>query len=180
MKVEQKTYAQIVIVETEDFIFSKVYRDYEAMCPFLCFPGMFAGDFRSSLRRAEEVMRDKDVILLLAPYWALLSTEEKKAVLDHELGHIASGHLKKTEEYVRRNGVPPPNKGPNLKEESEADAYSVNLNGNKAMHHGLMKAVDVMLGAYRKKGYNIGIQQVIDNDPILKKRLEILSQEQPQ
>lgn len=177
MKVEQKSYAQLIIANPQDFIFSYVYKQYEEMCPFLCFPGMFAGDFRCSVKQPELIQNDKDVILVLEDYWNLLTVEEKKSILDHELGHIASGHLKETEDKARR-GEHISNEVSEVKEK-EADAYSVNLNGNKAMHAGLMKALDVIVDGYRKKGYRLSVDKVIENDAILRNRLKVLKEVAP-
>ena len=176
MKVEQKSYAQILIVGKDDFIFSRIYREYEAMCPFMCFPGIVAWDFRASLKKPDGVVRDKDVILLLEDYWDLLAAEEKKAVLDHELGHISSGHLKVIAEQIKsgRYGGTKVDEG----EEMEADAYSANLNGKKAMHHGLIKALEVIVLGYKEKGHRITLSQVIDNNPIIKNRLKVLAEEE--
>lgn len=176
MRVEQKSYAQIVIVDKDDFVFSHVYGQYEAMCPFMCFPGIVAPDFRASLKKPESIVNDKDIILLLEEYWGLLSHEEQKAVLDHELGHISSGHLKAIAEQLKRGNFG----GPRVDEgdEKQADAYSASLNGKKAMYHSLIKAIDVMVGGYRAKGYRISTSAVIDGQPILKNRLAVLKEEE--
>lgn len=175
MKVEQKSYAQIVIVGREDFIFSRTYREYEAACPFMCFPGMVAWDFRASLKRPDGILKNKDIILLLEDYWDLLSSEEKKAVLDHELGHISNGDLKAIEERLKRGqfGGMKVDEG----EEKRADAYSSNLNGKKAMYQGLLKALQVIVEGYKKKGHRLSVSQVIDHDPIIKNRLNVLKEE---
>ena len=172
MIVDQKTYAQILIVEPTDFIFRNVYKQYEEMCPFMCFPGIVASNFRASLKEPEKIVLNKDVILLLSSYWAQLSTDEKKAVLDHELGHIAKGHLKEIAEKVK-NGTLGSNPVSEVKEK-EADAYSVDMNGKAAMHNGLLKAVDTMIDAYRKQGYIATLDKVLAQDPILRNRLKVL------
>lgn len=178
MKVEQKTYAQVIIASRDDFIFSSVYNQYEMMCPFLCFPGPIAADFRTTLKTPEDVVPNKDCILLLEDYWKLLASEEKKAILDHELGHIASGHLKKLWEYFQKNGSPPPT---SEVEEKEADAYSVDMNGSKAMHNGLLKALDVMVAGFKRKGYRVTAEEIIKKDSIIRNRLNLLKEqgEQP-
>lgn len=175
MIVEQKTYAQIIIIGVEDFIISSTYRAYESACPFLCFPGICATDFRASLREPEKVVANKDVILLLTDYWKLLSSDEKKAVLDHELGHIAKGHLKETAERIRSG-----NGGPSVVsevKEKEADAYSAEMNGKPAMYNGLLKALDVIVEGIRTRGHKITAEEIIDRDHILKNRLEVLKSE---
>lgn len=141
----------------------------------MCFPGIAAWDFRASLKKPDGIVRNKDVILVLEEYWDALASDEKKAILDHELGHISSGHLKAIEEKMKQGnfGATKVNQG----EEMEADAYSANLNGKKAMHHGLVKALEVMIGGYKKKGYRISVSQVIDKDPIVKNRLKVLAEE---
>lgn len=178
MHVEQKSYAQIIIVTQADFIFSSTYKEYERMCPFLCFPGMFARDFRCSVKEPGKLELNKDVILLLEPYWKLLPSEEQKSILDHELGHIASGHLKAIEEKVSRGERL--HAEVNEADEKQADAYSVDLNGSKAMHNGLMKALDVIVKGYRDKGHRITVSQVIENDPILKRRLKVMEEQSKQ
>lgn len=179
MKVEQKSYAQIVIVAPQDFIFSQVWSQYEATCPFLCFPGMLAGDFRCSLKKPEEIVLNKDVILLLESYWNLLASEEKKAILDHELGHISSGHLKAIEEKIKQQGK---NFAATVDEndEKEADAYSADINGSKAMHNGLMKALTVIVDGYKKKGYSINVSQALNGNTIIKNRLKVLEEKMEQ
>jgi hypothetical protein len=177
MIVEQKTYAQILIIDKEDFIFSNHYREYEAACPFLCFPGECAADFRASLKEPAGVVPNKDVILLLKPYWAMLSSEEKKAVLDHELGHISKGHLRETAEKMK-NGTLGSNPVSEVKEK-EADAYSSEMNGKQAMHDSLLKAVEVIIGGYRAKGYRVSMDQVLKGDPILRNRLAVLDDTNP-
>lgn len=178
MKVEQKTYAQVAIAARTDFIIGMIYDQYEAVCPFLCFPGILARDFRTSLRKPGEIMAEKDLILVLEDYWNLLSSEEKKAVLDHELGHIASGHLKAIEEKIKSGNLPTQAVVIEA-DEKEADAYSANLNGKKAMHAGLMKALDVIVKGYRKKGYRVKVSDVIAKDPVLRNRLKVLKEEDP-
>lgn len=176
MKVDQKSYAQVIVAERSDFILGSIYDQYEAVCPFLCFPGMFAGDFRGSVREPEAIVKNKDVILVLRPYWDLLETEEQKAVLDHELGHISEGHLKRIEEKIRRTGRGGSGE-PDLTEEMEADAYSASLNGNKAIYHALHKVLDVMMGPYRKKGHNITIDYLLKHDHVMAARLKRLKEQ---
>jgi hypothetical protein len=175
MRVEQKSYAQIVIVDRSDFIFGGIYDQYEAMCPFLCFPGMFAADFRGSTREPDLIQPDKDVILLLGPYWVLLATEEKKAILDHELGHISNGDLKKIEEKVRRTGRVTPSQVDQA-EEMAADAYSSNLNGEAAIYEGLIKCLGIMVKGLKKRGYNLSVSEIINRDPIIRNRLNLLQE----
>lgn len=172
MKIEQKTYAQILIVNKTDFIFSATYSEYEQMCPFLCFAGYFARDFRCSLKNPDGVVPEKDVILLLEDYWDLLTTDEKKAILDHELGHISNGDLKEIVTKIK--------KGENIStevneaHEKAADAYSADMNGSKAIYQGLMKALEVIVAGYRKKGYNITVDKVLATDKIIQNRLKVL------
>ena len=141
----------------------------------MCFPGIVAWDFRASLKNRDGIVRDKDVILLLEDYWNMLAADEKKAVLDHELGHISEGHLKAVEEKIKRGGFG--GTRVNQDEEMAADAYSANLNGKKAMHHGLVKALEVIVGGYKQKGHRLAISQVIDGNPIIKNRLKVLAEE---
>ena len=178
MKVEQKSYAQILILGKGDFIFSHIYHEYEAMCPFMCFPGIVAWDFRASLKKHDGIVRDKDVIMLLEDYWELLAPDERKAILDHELGHISSGHLKAIEEKIKQGRFG--GTKVDQTEEMEADAYSANLNGKKAMHHGLIKALEVIVLGAKQKGQRVTISQVIDHNPIIKNRLQVLAAEEGQ
>lgn len=173
--VEQKTYAQIVIIDKEDFIFSSEYGQYETMCPFMCFPGICAASFRTSVKEPEKIVPNKDVILLLAPYWKRLTPDEKKAILDHELGHISKGHLKLAAEKLAKGhtGASPVDET----EEKEADAYSSEMNGKPAMYNGLLQALNLMVDGYRAKGYRITTDFVLSKDPILRNRLAVLSAE---
>lgn len=177
MKVEQKSYAQIILLNPNDFIFSSLYGEYEMMCPFMCFPGIVAGNIRASLKRAEDMVLNKDVIFILEPYWNLLDTHEQKAILDHELGHIASGHLKVIEEKIRRAGSNNIENEVNEADEKQADAYSADMNGHKAMHGALLKALEVMVQGYKKKGYRISVDDIIKKDSILRNRLKVLKEE---
>lgn len=172
IQVEQKTYAQVVIINKEDFIFSFHYGQYEAACPFMCFPGISAAQFRTSVKEPEKIVPNKDIILLLAPYWNKLTSDEKKAILDHELGHISKGHLKTLAEKIK-NGTMGSNPVDET-EEKEADAYSSDMNGKPAMHHALLKALDVMVDGYREKGYSVTVDKVLNSDKILRNRLAVL------
>lgn len=171
MKVEQKSYAQILIVSDEDFVIREHYLEFEQQCPFLCFHKVFITNFRTALKEPEFVDFDKDVILILEDYWNKLSSVEKKTILDHELGHIASGHLEESAEQFKKGNL---TNEPKLSEEVEADAYSVGMNGKKAMHAGLLKAIDVIAAGARKRGIPLTVEHWIKFDPIMRKRLEIL------
>lgn len=114
--------------------------------------------------------------MLLSSYWAQLSSDEKKAVLDHELGHISKGHLKILAEKIK-NGTIGSNPVSEV-DEKEADAYSADMNGKPAMHHGLLKALDTMIQGARAKGYRVSIDDVLKADPILRNRLKVLSGEE--
>lgn len=173
MEVEQKSYAQILIVTPDDFISKSYYKFYERACPFSCFPGMSAKDFRCILKDPDSVELDKDLILLLKEYWDLLPPNEQKAVLDHELGHIVNGDLERVAEDIK-NGIR--YQLPNEDVEKAADAYSVELNGNKAMHSCLLKAADIIAGSLRKYGDDITGQEFIDKSGILKRRLKTLKE----
>ncbi len=59
-------------------------------------------------------------------------------------------------------------------DEREADAYSAEINGSQAMYSGLMKAVDVMVDGYKRQGYPVTIDKVLDHDPIIRNRLKLL------
>lgn len=174
MKVEQKSYAQILIVSPDDFISPAIYNFYERRCPFACFPGISAKNFRCILKNPEQVEPDKDLILLLEKYWNLLETNEKKAILDHELGHIVNGDLDRIAEYVKQGTVPPVT---TETIEKAADAYSAELNGKKAMYHSLIKATTLVAISLRKEGEDITGQELINKYGILKRRLEILKEE---
>lgn len=175
MIVEQKTYAQILIIVPTDFIFSGLYRQYAEVCPFLCMPSICAPDFRASLKKPEMLVDDKDIILLLDSYWQQLSSEEKKAVLDHELGHIANGDLERLAEKAKKGQVG--SNAPDFTEESKADAYSSEMNGKKAMRGGLLKAMQTMVDGARARGLQYTLDQWIASDPVIKKRLAVLAAE---
>jgi hypothetical protein len=174
MHVEQKSYAQVLIVNKNDFIFSSAYKAYESACPFMCFPGVCAKDFSTSLKDPKAITPGKDVILLLESYWNDLDSDEKKAVLDHELGHITNGDLKKLAEKLAKN--PFFRSSVDFNEERKADQYSVELNGAKAMYNGLQKALNVILAPLQAKGMRVTLKDVAANDPIIAKRLEILKE----
>lgn len=173
MHVTQKSYAQILIVTPDDFISKSYYKFYESKCPFSCFPGMCAKDFRCILKDPDTVELDKDFILILKEYWDLLKPNEQKAILDHELGHIVNGDLERIAEDIK-NGIR--YQLPNEDVEKAADAYSVELNGNKAMYNGLLKATDIVAGSLRKYGDDVTGQEIIDKSGILRRRLKTLKE----
>jgi hypothetical protein len=174
MKVEQKSYAQILIVNKNDFIFSSHYKQYAEICPFMCFPAICASSFRVILKNPQEVLPDKDVILMLESYWIHLSSEEKKAILDHELGHISNGDLedvtKKLKAGQKANEV-------DFDQERKADHYSVQLNGRKAMHNAMHRALEEMLAPLRAKGSRATVADILASDEIIRKRMAILAKE---
>lgn len=135
MKVEQNQYAQVIFIDKSDIVEEEHY-NYLRMIAVGCSPSAGVDMFRTILVDPTCLVDGKHVIFLVNEKWNKLTSNAKKAFMDHEFGHIADGQLDSEEAKQAAGGVVV-----KLEWEYAADDFSVAKNGKETMYMGLLEGL---------------------------------------
>jgi len=159
MKTEKCAYGQILFIEESDFSDMGTYK-YLEMVGIGAIPKHAVIDVKSIVREPDLIVYGEHIIFAITSIWNKLSASAKNAIMDHEYGHIACGHMEKIE----------PGKNVVASFEYEADSFSADKNGNQAMKSALLEAIPLLNRnpLYQRQGVDLS------KDPIISARLKRL------